>query len=324
MSEKEIWVLAESRQGKLTRVSKELLGAARELAADHDLTPLALFLGPEPDLANELAAYLPTVVWANHPELSPYEALHHLHALDQISSARGKPFAILAGASAAGAELLPRLAARWQTGFAGSAVGLRWEQDQLAVRRPVFGGRVYQELAFVSAPAVITMRPGAFGIPDKLPQAGTVESLAVEPPATAPKVTQEQNASLGKQELTEANCVVAGGRGLGQAENFAILEKLASLLNGAVAASRAVVDSGWRPHDDQVGKSGKTVAPELYFACGISGAIHHTLGMNTAKVVVAINTDPDATIFQHADFGLVGDVLEVVPALNESLQTRQN
>jgi electron transfer flavoprotein alpha subunit len=300
----EIWVLCKIKDGQPTRTSKQMLNAAGALAAEKDLAPVKIVLGGE-----------------------PYEATRHLAALGQLIDSRGKPWAILAGAGANDLELMPRLAARLRTGYAGSVVGLRWEGDRLAAKRPVYGGRAYEEIAFVQTPALVTVRPGAFSQPGELdpPETMGMETVAIDVSQSPGPVVLEQEATASTAEdLSEASRVVAGGRGMGTAGNFKLIEELADALGAAVGASRAVVDAGWRPHDEQVGKSGKTICPELYIACGISGAIHHVLGMNTAKVVVAINTDPEAPIFKNADYGLVGDALKVVPALTQALKQSLN
>jgi len=291
----EIWVLSEKRGGQPTRTSRQICAAAGALAGEKGFKPVAVELKGE-----------------------PYEVTRHLAALGQLCESRGTPKAILASASADGLELMPRLAAHLDGGYAGSAVDLRWEGDQLAARRPVFGGRAYEEIAFVRTPALVTVRPGALPAPKEPVE---MEIVTVDaPPIDGPTVVEQKATATTGINISEAARVVAGGRGMGAAENFKLIEELAGALGAAVGASRAVVDAGWRPHDEQVGKSGKTVCPELYIACGISGAIHHVLGMNTAKVVVAINNDPDAPIFQAADFGLVGDALQVLPALTQALK----
>jgi electron transfer flavoprotein alpha subunit len=291
----EIWVLVESKDGQLTGTSRQMLGAAGKLAAQKGLKPVAIALEGE-----------------------PYEAARHLAALDKLIESRGKPLAILAAAGANGLELMPRLAARLSGGYAGSVVDLRWEEDQLAAKRPIYGGRAYEEVAFIRKPALVTVRPGAFPAMDG---AQAAETVVVDTPAVSgPAVVEQKSTATTGKNISEAARVVSGGRGMGAPENFKLIEELADALGGAVGASRAVVDAGWRPHDEQVGKSGKTICPELYIACGISGAIHHVLGMNTAKVVVAINTDAEALIFKSADYGLVGDALKVLPALTRALK----
>ncbi len=316
----EIWVIAETRKGQLTRSTNQFLGAARQLADEKNLLAAAVLPGGEQEQAHELAQKAPLVLWLKEPRLEPYQAARHLHAIWQLIECRGLPAAIFAGATSSGLEFMPRLAVRCNSGYASSCGNIWWEGDELAARRPVYGGRVYEELVLSKKPALFTIRPGAFPIPENLIAPGKIETVSIKLPKNLGlRLVECKGTGSGKQDLSEAVCVVAGGRGMSCPENFKLLEELAGVLNAALGASRAVVDAGWRPHDEQVGKSGRTISPELYIACGISGAIHHVLGMNTSKVVVAINKDPAAPIFENADFGLVGDVLEVIPALTEAL-----
>ncbi len=322
MANGEIWVVAEMRQGNVTRGTYQLIGAAKELASDKDNKVRVLMLGGEKRQVDELAKKAPQILWLHGDDsLEPYEVTVFMEALSRTINERGLPDVVMLNSSAMGLELTPRLAARFKAGYAGSCVGLWWENSQLAVKRPLYGGRVYEELVFQSDQAFVTVRPGVFPVPEDLDQAGQIEDVEIDGlRQDKVAVTDRQQTSIGKKELLEAACVVSGGRGLQSPENFAVLEELAGVLDAAVGCSRAVVDSGWRPHDEQVGKSGKTISPELYFACGISGAIHHILGMNTAKCVVAINKDPEAPIFEQADYGLVGDVLEVIPEMTKQLK----
>jgi len=321
MKTNEIWVIAEIRKGSLTRVTSQLIGAARTLADAKGLGATAVLLGGEEKHAGEMARLSPKVIWVRHPALDPYEATRHLAALSLLIDSRGTPSSIMAGASASGLELLPRLAARLGTGYASHCVKVWWEENQLAVKRPVYGGRAYEDLAFSSEPAVLTIRPGAFSVPSPLPQTGEIRIVEAKlPDKLGPDIVERKATATGKIELTEATRIVSGGRGMGKPENFRLIEDLAEALGAAVGASRAVVDSGWRPYDEQVGKSGKTVSPELYIAAGISGAIHHVLGINTSKVVVAINTDPEALIFKNANFGIVGDATQVVPEIIKAVR----
>ncbi len=317
----EIWVVAETRNGSPTRVTSQILGVAANLAKEKGLDAVAVLLGGEQGSADELAGLANRVLWLQSSALDSYEATRYVAALSQLVETRGAPVAILTGASSSGMEFSPRLAARCVAGYLSSCVDFWWKDESLATRRPVFGGKVYEELAFTARPAVATVRSGAFAMPEKRSEPGSIEAISMDiSDSLGAEITGRAINSSGSVDLTEAARVVAGGRGMGSAENFKLVEDLAEALDAAVGASRAIVDSGWRSHDEQVGKSGKTISPELYIACGISGAIHHTLGMNTSKVVAAINTDPDALIFQSADFGLVGDALEVLPALTAALK----
>jgi len=322
MANGEIWVVAELRQGCITRGTYQLLGAAWELAQTKGNEVRVLILGGEEQQVHELAQKAPQVLWLKSNALQTYEVTVFISALSESINECGRPHVVMLNSSAMGLELTPRLAAKFKAGYAGSCVGLWWEDSQLAVKRPLYGGRVYEELVFQSDMAFLTVRPGIFSIPDDLSQPGQIEDIEFGNLSQDKiVVTDCQKTSLGKKELLEASCVVSGGRGVQSPENFSVLEDLAGVLDAAVGCSRAVVDADWRPHDEQVGKSGKTISPELYFACGISGAIHHILGMNTAKCVVAINKDPEAPIFEQADYGLVGDLLEIIPEMTRQLKS---
>lgn len=318
-----IWVVCESREDGPTRLSGQVLGAARKLAEEQALEVLAVSPGGDDAAARGLASSAHRVIRVPDAGMAAHQGAALLGALDELAGAQGRPRAVLAGASPAGLSLMPRLAARWRAGYLASCVDLWWQDDALAARHPVLGGRAYRELACPGATAVATVRAGAFQAADPLAAPGRVEAPVAAPAgAAAPEVIERQPTSSAGGDLNEAARVVAGGRGMGGPEDFRLVEELAAALDASVAASRSVVDAGWRPHDEQVGKSGKTISPELYVACGISGAVHHLMGMNTAKVVVAINTDPQAPVFQHADYGVVGDVHQVIPALIEALKTR--
>jgi electron transfer flavoprotein alpha subunit len=311
----ELWILAETRNGEPTRATAQVTSAARRLAGERGLAVLAVLAGADRPAADALARIAGRALWLGQEALREYDAVVLTGALRALMASRGVPVAVVAPASPRTAEVLPRLAAACGADYAGSCVGWRWEGETLAVRRPVHGGKVYEELAFGRAPAVVAVRPGAFEA-DQPPDApGEVEEVAVDlPPPSGVAVVGREAATTGGVDLLDAGTIVAGGRGVGGA-SFRLVEELAASLGGAAAASRALVDAGERPHEQQVGKSGRTVSPELYIACGISGAIHHVLGMNTAKVIVAVNSDPDAPIFRTADFGLVGDAAKIIPEL---------
>lgn len=320
MISNEIWVMAEFKNGRLTRTTRQVLGAARGLAGERGLVTAAVQLGGGSVEADNLARRSGLVLRVDDQRLDDYDVLLRLQALERLVAARGAPAALLAPASISGLELLPGLAARLDAPYAGSCTALRWEREELAARRPVYGGKIYEELLLGGRPAIATVRSGAYPVPDDPPDQGRIETIRLDlDPADGPKVTDRQTTESAGRSMVEAERVVAGGRGMGGPEGFKLVEDLASALDAAVGATRALVDAGERPLDEQVGKSGRTISPELYIACGVSGAIHHTLGMSTSKVVAAINTDPEALIFQHADYGIVGNAREVVPALIEAL-----
>ncbi len=317
----EIWAVARIRDGQITQAGLQLVGAARELAREKGLDARAVLLGCDRATADDLAGVVDGVLWLNDERLNEYDAAVHAGALFGLMDVRGKPVAIFAGTNDMDSEVIPRLAAMSGAAFASSCVKIRWEGDNLTVGRPVYGGKVYEELALLSRPAVVTVRPGAFDDAQKLAAPGSVEEISVEVPASSGvTVVERVSSAQGGQDLSDARRVVAGGRGV-CGESYQKVEALADALDGSIAASRALVDAGERPHEQQVGKSGKTISPELYIACGISGAIHHVLGMNTSKVVVAVNSDPDAPIFAAADLGMVGDVKEILPTLAEAIKT---
>ena len=196
------------------------------------------------------------------------------------------------------------------------------EGGKLVAMRPVYAGKAMQKVGFTRAPALVSLRPKVFA-----PGAGngggakvTPLAIAYDPAAARARLREVKATSAGKADLTEAEIIVSGGRGLRGPENFHLVESLATALGGTVGASRAVVDAGWRPHADQVGQTGKTVSPKLYVAVAISGAIQHLAGMSSSRCIVAINKDPDAPIFKVADYGIVGDAFEIVPALTEAVK----
>jgi electron transfer flavoprotein alpha subunit len=227
--------------------------------------------------------------------------------------------AVLVGATALGKDLAPRLAARLGSPLAADVTALGVEGGSIVVTRPVYAGKAFYRLRVTAPLAVISVRPNSF-MPAQAARAGATEPVAVVS-ATGAATTAVKEPEHAALDVAEAGIVVGGGRGLKDAAQFKLLEDLAAAFGGqaAVGASRAVVDAGWRPHAEQVGQTGKTVSPNLYIAVGISGAIQHLAGMRTSKVIVAINKDRDAPIFKAADYGIVGDLFEVVPRLTEEI-----
>jgi electron transfer flavoprotein alpha subunit len=228
---------------------------------------------------------------------------------------------VVFAASAQGKDLAPRVAARLGVPLAADATELAVDGGAVIVTRPVYAGKAQLKVKVTATPAVVSLRPNVF-TPVERPKAGTAETAPVSGDAGRVVVKGIKAAAGGTLDVAEASIVVSGGRGMKEPANFKLLEDLAAALGGraAVGASRAVVDAGWRPHGDQVGQTGKTVSPSLYVAVGISGAIQHLAGMRTAKVIVAINKDKDAPIFKVADYGIVGDLFEVVPKLTEEIR----
>jgi electron transfer flavoprotein alpha subunit len=231
------------------------------------------------------------------------------------------PAVVFVAASLDGKDLAPRVAALLDVGVASDVTGVSVDGGKLTCTRPVYAGKVYAQVELKTVPAVVSVRPNTFPVESKGGSA-KVEDLAiqVDPGSLGATVVEVKAAKSEKADLTEAERIVSGGRGLKGPENFKMIEELAAEIGATVGASRAVVDLGWRPHSDQVGQTGKTVSPNLYVAVGISGAIQHLAGMSTSKCIVAINKDKDAPIFKVADYGVVGDAFEVVPRMTAEVK----
>jgi electron transfer flavoprotein alpha subunit len=316
-----ILVFIEQRDGKVRSVAHEALGAATRIAAalGGPVTGVCV-AAADPGLAALGAAGASEVLLATHEAFGVYDPAGYvaavLAAVEQV-----KPAAILFSASSIGRDLAPRVAARLGVGLAADCTALATDGGRLTATRPVYAGKAIQTVAFPKSPAIVSLRPKMFA-PVSGSGTATVMPLPVAFDANGARarVTGFAVSGAGKVDLTEAEVIVSGGRGLKGPENFAMIEALADALGGTVGASRAVVDAGWRPHGDQVGQTGKTVAPKLYIAVAISGAIQHLAGMTSSRCIVAINKDPEAPIFKVADYGLVGDAFEVVPALTEAVK----
>lgn len=320
-----ILAITEQRDGSLRRASHEVVSQARRSADALGGTVDAVVLGG-PGItaaAGELGAYgADRVLVAEHDALERYHPEGYATALAEVIR-NGDYFAVFLPASAQGKDYAPRLAARLDLPLATDATALEVEDGELIITRPLYAGKIFARVKLTGAPRLVSLRPNAFGtVPNA--KAGTVEQVAVtlDPASWRVKVREFVATESERPDVSEAPVVVSGGRGLRGPEHWALLEELCEAIGPrcALGASRAVVDAGWRPHGEQVGQTGKTVAPQLYFAIGISGAIQHLAGMRTARTIVAINKDPDAPIFKVADYGIVGDAFEVVPKLAEELK----
>ncbi len=316
-----VLVFAEQRDGRIRSVTQEVLGAATRIAAGFGNEVVAVLpCAADPGAASLGAAGASKVLVVTHEAFAAYDAAGYTRAV-LAAVERVKPQVILFPASSLGKDLAPRVAARLQVGLASDCTALAVDGGRLVATRPVYAGKANQKLAFPNSPAIASLRPKLFA-PGTTAAAGAVESFAVDftPAAGRARVVRTAAASGGKVDLTESELIVSGGRGMKGPENFHLIEELAEALGATVGASRAVVDAGWRPHSEQVGQTGKTVSPKLYVAVGISGAIQHLAGMSSSRCIVAINKDPDAPIFKVADYGLVGDAFEVVPALTAAIK----
>lgn len=314
------FIIAEQRDGRLKKSTFELLGAAS--AAGHETHALLLGESGLEALTQELASYgAQKVHLIQNPALKYYTSEAYSKAILDVLKSQA-PDIVLASHTPTGRDLMPRIASRLGVGLASDCTSVSFDGGKLKLRRPVYAGKATVEVEFVGGgPQVATMRPNAIGLPK--PDASRkceVLNVTINLSDLKTKVLEVVKGNSGRPDVTEASVVVSGGRSLKTAENFKILEDLADVLGAAVGASRAAVDAGLRPHRDQVGQTGKVVSPALYIACGISGAIQHLAGMRTSKCIVAINTDPEAPIFQLADYGVVGDLFNVVPVLKEELK----
>jgi electron transfer flavoprotein alpha subunit len=322
-----IWVFAEQRGGVLAPVTTELLGEARRLAEPLGVKVAAVLLGEQvADLSqNLLAAGADKVYVAEHPGLKDFLEEAYAAALTELAR-KFKPEIILAGATYLGRAFIPQVAAALKTGLTAdcTAFAIDPENRLLLQTRPAFGGNIMATIITPRTfPQMATARPGVFKpVPPAAHPGGEVIRVELATLDQLPRSRFVATVAEIKERipLSAAEVIVAGGRGLKEAKNFKLLEELADLLGGAVGATRGAVDAGWIPYAHQIGQTGKTVAPKLYFAIGLSGASQHVVGMQSADVIVAINKDPQAPIFQVADVGLVGDLFEIVPALIQEIK----
>ena len=320
----EIWVFAEQREGKVRKVAFELLSASAEFSKKTGSQVGAIILGSGlQEAVKTLTPFADKIYVIDDPALASYTSDSYLINMASLIKEH-QPSILLGGATSTGKDLFPRLAMNLQTGYAPDCTGLALEGDgKLIAKRPLYGGKVFAEMAFSEArPQMATVRNNTFLVsenPGKSAQVISISSLT-DPSSLKKRVLGLEKAAGTKLDITEAEIVVAAGRGIKAPENFKILEELADVLNASVGTTRATVDEGWRDQKDQIGKSGKNISAKLYMAFGISGAIHHVLGIGTCKTVVAVDTDPNALIFNYADYGIVGDLFQIVPALTEELK----
>ena len=314
----EVLVLVEHFEGTPKKVTLELLTLARTIGE-----PSAVYVGAGYDTAKAtLAEYGAQKVYiADDAELDSYIIAPKAEVLAQIVGS-ASPAAVLIPSSPEGKEIAARLAVKLDSGVITDAVGL---SSDLVADQSIFGGGYTVKSKVSKGTPVITVRPNSTP-PEASPASPSEEQVSVTLSDNAKKAKVLERVSEkkgGRPELTEAAIVVSGGRGLGSGEHFALIEKFADSLGAAVGASRAATDAGWYPHQNQVGQTGKTVSPQLYIAVGISGAIQHRAGMQTSKTIVAINKDPEAPIFELVDFGVVGDLFDVVPQVTEQIESRK-
>ena len=325
---KGVCVYAEQTGGRISAVSHELLGAGRKLADDLDVELAAVVLGASEEAAKELIHYGADKVYvADAEELRAFNDEPYTDTLASLIEEH-KPEIVLAGATAIGRSFVPRVATRLWVGLTADCTSLEIDKEtrNLNQVRPAFGGNIMATiLCPTTRPQITTVRPRVMK-PLEKDESRTGEIVKVEPGAAKvrTRVVEHVKEDSGTAiNLQEAKIIVSGGRGLGKAEGFRMIEELAELLEGTVGASRAAVDEGWIPYRHQVGQTGKTVCPKVYIACGISGAVQHLVGMQSSDVIFAVNKNADAPIFNVATFGVVGDIYEIVPALIKKLKAEK-
>lgn len=335
---KGVYVFAQQVDNEVSGIALELIGKGKDLAKDLDTDVTAVLIGSDvKGLVDVLAEYgADKVIVVDDPELKEYRTEPYAHALASVIN-EFKPDVMLVGATAIGRDLGPRVSARVHTGLTADCTqldigdfpmvaipGKEQKHNQLLMTRPAFGGNTIATIACPEfRPQMATVRPGVMQKAERVPGA-KAEVIEFNPGFTPDnkyvEILEVVKAVSDVADIMDAKILVSGGRGVGSPENFKLLEDLADALGGTVSCSRAVVDSGWKPRDLQVGQTGKTVRPQVYFAIGISGAIQHVAGMEESDIIVAINKDENAPIFDVADYGIVGDLNKIVPALTEQIK----
>jgi electron transfer flavoprotein alpha subunit len=321
-----ILIVTQANEERAAKADLELVRAGRELAAAFGKPLAAAVLGRDPQAkAEDLARYVPTVYRLADDELSPFRAEPYASAVHGLVQQTGADVVMVA-ASRSGQSLSPRLAVRLRAPLLEDVISLGTEDGKVTAKRYTYLSRVTERVRAESLPVVVSVKPNVFSAAEPNGTPGEVRSgdVVLGPEDGRVRVGERKTAQGGRVALEDAKIVVTGGRGVGDADGFArLVEPLADELGAGIGSTRAVVDAGWRPYAEQVGQTGKTVTPDLYLALGVSGAVQHLSGMNRSKVIVAINKDPDAPIFKVCDYGVVGDVNEVVPPLKEALAERQ-
>ena len=313
----------ETRDNKIKKASLEALSEAGRMARELKTEATAVVVGTGKDgLATELSSYGASKIYLlENAALDQYSTQDYAAALADLVK-KSSPSAVFFSATSMGKDLSPRLAARLGVGAASDCTQVAAKDGQLEFTRPIFAGKALLTFRLTSSPQVVSLRPNVFPLAPAAAAGETIKE-GVEVPASpaGARVTEILQERGGEMDVTEADIVISGGRGMKGPENFRLLQEISELIpRSAVGASRSAVDSGWIGHQHQVGQTGKTVSPNLYLAFGISGAIQHLAGMSSSKVIVAVNKDPDASIFKLADFGVVGDLFQVIPPFKEELK----
>jgi electron transfer flavoprotein alpha subunit len=317
-----ILAFIESRNNKIKNNGFETASLASRISKEISAEVSALLIGSEVSgIAGQLHEYgIEKIYIIEDNLLEKYSSTAYSRCLAEAIKITGSDIVFMS-ATSMGKDLAPLVSAKLDAGLASDCTDIRTENGTIIARRPVYAGKSFIELKIISDVKIFSFRPNVFKPEINKISAGTIEKLNINiSDSDLRTVVKEVTQNTGKLDVTEADIVVSGGRGLKGPENFYLIEELAKVLGGAAGASRAVVDAGWRPHEDQVGQTGKTVSPKLYIAAGISGAIQHLAGMSSSKCIVAINKDKDAPIFQVADYGIIGDALEILPVLTQEFK----
>jgi electron transfer flavoprotein alpha subunit len=314
----------EQREGKLKRAAFETAAEAFKLAKELNLESEAVVIGSDIENISDVSKYgINKIAHFKNPELNNYSSSAYSKIISDYAKEISAKCLIFSNTSL-GKDLAPHVAIKINAGILMDCIGLEIENNEILATRPIYAGKALLDVKLNSEIKVFTIRPNVFkaiavennGNPE-------IEVKEINSPNLKTKVI-DTTKSDGKLDVAEADIIVSGGRGLKGPENFHLIEELAESLGAAIGASRAVVDAGWRPHEEQVGQTGKTVSPTLYIACGISGAIQHLAGMSSSKYIVAINKDKDAPIFNIADYGIAGDAFEILPALTKEIKESKN
>ncbi|PJN51314.1 Acryloyl-CoA reductase electron transfer subunit beta [Paenibacillus sp. GM2FR] len=318
---KTILVYAENRDGKLRQVALETLGAARLIAGDGDSIRILVAGSNITEAVSALNTYGADMIYTvEHDDLESYNPEAYMTAIEAVIS-QAQPDAVLFGHTAIGRDLAPLVAASLNAGQISDVTVIEAEGGEAVFTRPLYAGKAFEKRVFQNGPWVVTVRPNNIPAAEAIEGAGTsIEDIAYPAPSLRSVVKDVVRKTTGKIDLSEAKIVISGGRGVKSAEGFQPLEELADLLGGAVGASRGACDAGYCDYALQIGQTGKVVTPEIYIACGISGAIQHLAGMSQSRVIIAINKDPEAPIFKVADYGIVGDLFDIVPLLTEEFR----
>lgn len=318
---KTILVYAENRDGKLRQVALETLGAARLIAEDGDSIRILVAGSNITEAVSALNGYgADTIYTVEHEDLESYNPEAYMAAIEAVIR-QAQPDAVLFGHTAIGRDLAPLVAASLNAGQISDVTAIDNEGGEAVFTRPLYAGKAFEKRVFQNGPWVVTVRPNNIPAAEAIESASAgIEDIAYPAPSLRSVIKDVVRKTTGKIDLSEAKIVISGGRGVKSADGFKPLEELADLLGGAVGASRGACDAGYCDYALQIGQTGKVVTPEIYIACGISGAIQHLAGMSQSRVIIAINKDPEAPIFKVADYGIVGDLFDVVPLLTQEFR----